>query len=239
MHYNTRVGTLYVVATPIGNLGDITLRAIETLKQCDLVVCEDTRVTGKLLHHLEIDTPMFAMNEFNEQERVYEVLGRILAGERVALVSDAGTPLVSDPGYLLISQARQKGVCVVPIPGSTAFVAALSAAGLPTTSFIFLGFLSKKDARRKAQLDSLYRGMQLFREGDIAPTVVLYESPVRLGALLGNIGEVFGDIEVVIARELTKMHEEFEKEHVFDLTQRYNSKGARGEICVLFNIPKS
>jgi 16S rRNA (cytidine1402-2'-O)-methyltransferase len=190
---------LYVVATPIGNLGDITARAIEVLSQVDLVAAEDTRHTRKLLRHLGIERPLLALHEHNERERMQGVLGRLREGQRVALVSDAGTPLISDPGFPLVRACHAEGIPVSPVPGASALVAALSVSGLPTDRFAFHGFLPRKAVARREQLDSL--------AGETA-TLVFYESAHRIRDSLADLCAAFGEArEAVLCRELTKLHE--------------------------------
>lgn len=230
------VGTLYIVSTPIGNLGDITYRAVQTLSMCDLVVCEDSRVTSKLLQTYNIKKRMVVLNEFNEEERVYDVIEALLSGENVALVSDSGTPLISDPGYKLVSQSHANNICVVPVPGPTAAIAALSASGLPTHNFLFLGFLPKKLGKRKNYLMEVQQGLNQFATTGMHPTVILYESPHRLVKTLEIIEEMFGDIPLVVAREMTKMHEEIARKRVGAMVQHYREKGVKGEVCLLFSL---
>jgi 16S rRNA (cytidine1402-2'-O)-methyltransferase len=191
---------LYVVATPIGNLEDITLRAIRVLAGVDLIAAEDTRHTVRLLSHYEIRTPLISCHEHNEARRTQEIIEKIHSGESVALVSDAGTPSVSDPGYRLVRAAVKGGLDVFPIPGVSAAVTALSAAGLPTDTFLFLGFVPKKKGKRRELLASLTGEPR---------TLIFYESPRRVGALLEEIQDAMGDRRAVLARELTKLHEEF------------------------------
>jgi 16S rRNA (cytidine1402-2'-O)-methyltransferase len=193
-------GGLYVVATPIGNLEDITVRAIKTLDGADLVAAEDTRHTSRLLTHYGIRTPLISYHEHNEQERTPQLIDKIRSGGAVALVSDAGTPSVSDPGYRLVRAAIENGLDVFPIPGVSAAVAALSAAGLPTDTFLFVGFVPKKAGKRLDALRSLV---------DAPRTLVFYESPRRVAALLEEIRGLMGDRPAVLAREMTKLHEEF------------------------------
>jgi 16S rRNA (cytidine1402-2'-O)-methyltransferase len=185
---------LYLVATPIGNLEDITLRALRVLREADLIACEDTRQTGKLLGHFGIDKPMVSYHEHNEAARTLE------SGVTVALVSDAGTPLVSDPGYRLVNAAIGAGIPVVPIPGASALLGALAAAGLPTDAFRFCGFLPPKSGQRRKALEEL-RGEDC--------TLVFYEAPHRIVDALADVSAVYGDRRVAVARELTKLHEEF------------------------------
>jgi 16S rRNA (cytidine1402-2'-O)-methyltransferase len=191
---------LYVVATPIGNLEDITLRAIKTLDGVDLIAAEDTRRTSRLLAHYRIRTPLISCHEHNEQQRSPELIGKIQSGAAVALVSDAGTPSVSDPGYRLVRAALAHGVNVFPIPGVSAAVTALCASGLPTDAFVFLGFAPRKKGRRRDLLESL---------ADERRTLVFYESPRRVAAFLDEILVAMGDRPAVLGRELTKLHEEF------------------------------
>ena len=193
-------GTLYIVATPIGNLEDITFRAVRVLREADLIACEDTRQTGKLLDRYGISKRLVSYHEHNELSRSEELLRELQAGKTIALVTDAGTPLISDPGYRLVAGAKKLGIAVSPIPGPGAFLAALSASGLATDSFVFAGFLpAKKNQRRKA-----LEGWKT-----VPATLVLYEGPHRIAETLQDIADVLGPREVVLARELTKVHEEF------------------------------
>jgi 16S rRNA (cytidine1402-2'-O)-methyltransferase len=192
-------GTLFVVATPIGNLEDVTLRALRVLREVALVACEDTRRTRILLAHHGIPTPTTSYFEHNKLRKGPELVRRLREGASVALVTDAGTPGISDPGFLLVREARAAGVTVVPVPGPSAVVTALAAAGVPADRFVFDGFLPIKPGRRLNRLRAL-RGLET--------TVVIYESPHRIVVTLGAIGQVFGEVEVVVARELTKQFEE-------------------------------
>jgi 16S rRNA (cytidine1402-2'-O)-methyltransferase len=191
---------LYVVATPIGNLEDITLRAIKTLDGVDLIAAEDTRHTMRLLSHYRIRTPLISCHEHNEHQRTPELIDKIRSGAAVALVSDAGTPSVSDPGYRLVRAALEQGLNVFPIPGVSAAVTALCASGLPTDAFVFLGFAPKKKGRRMELLESLAAESR---------TLVFYESPRRVVVFMDEIRSVMGDRPAVLAREMTKLHEEF------------------------------
>src|SRR5947199_2665801 len=188
-------GTLYLVATPIGNLEDITLRALRTLKECDLVAAEDTRHTGQLLKHFGIATPLLSCFQFNEARRSEEIIERLGHGEKVALVTDAGSPGISDPGERVVKAALAFGFRVEPVPGACALVAALTASGLPTDEFHFVGFLPHKSGQRRNELTRLVL---------LPGTLVLYESPYRIEKLLGELNEVFPERQVVLARELTK-----------------------------------
>jgi 16S rRNA (cytidine1402-2'-O)-methyltransferase len=192
-------GTLYVIATPIGNLGDVTARARDTLAAVDVVAAEDTRHSGRLLAHLGIERPIISLHEHNEADRAPDVIARLLAGQSVALVSDAGTPLVSDPGFRVVAAARAAGLRVVPIPGACAAIAALSVAGLPTDRFCFEGFLPAKGGARRTRLAALARETR---------TLVFYEAPHRVAETLADLAQAFGDARAaVLARELTKLHE--------------------------------
>jgi 16S rRNA (cytidine1402-2'-O)-methyltransferase len=205
MHLNSPTpdcgaGRLYVVATPIGHLEDITLRAIRTLKEVDLIAAEDTRHTRRLLAAHGIEKQLISYHEHNEQQRTAELIQRMEQGVRIALVSDAGTPTVSDPGYRLVEAAAARQIPIVPIPGVSAAMAALSAAGLPTDSFTFAGFPPRKKARRLTHLHQL---------AAVPHTLIFYQSPRRLVAFLAELKEVLGDRPAVLAREITKIHEEF------------------------------
>jgi 16S rRNA (cytidine1402-2'-O)-methyltransferase len=193
-------GKLYIVATPIGNLEDITMRALRVLRECDLIACEDTRQTRKLLEHFGIATPAVSYHEHNEVARAAELVAKIEEGSSIALVSDAGTPLVSDPGYRLVRAAIDAGIPVIPIPGASAALSALSAAGLPSDAFRFCGFLPPKSSQRQRVLEEW--------KAETA-TLIFYESPHRILDALDDIAAVMGPRPVAIARELTKIHEEF------------------------------
>jgi 16S rRNA (cytidine1402-2'-O)-methyltransferase len=193
-------GGLYVVATPIGNLADITLRALRTLAGVDLIAAEDTRHTARLLAHYRIHTPMVSCHEHNEAQRIPELIDKIRAGAAVALVSDAGTPSVSDPGYRLVRAAVARGVDVFPIPGVSAAVTALCVAGMPTDAFLFIGFTPRKTGKRRELLQSLAAEPR---------TLIFYESPRRVAAFLEEVREILGDRPAVLGREMTKLHEEF------------------------------
>jgi 16S rRNA (cytidine1402-2'-O)-methyltransferase len=220
-------GILYVVATPIGNLGDMVPRAVETLQTVALIAAEDTRHSSRLLSHFDIKTPCIAYHDHSDEQRTTQLVNRLLAGESIALISDAGTPLVSDPGYRLVRSARQAGVQVVPIPGACAMIAALSAAGLPSDRFAFEGFLPAKQVARCTQLESL--------AGD-SRTLIFYEAPHRILETLQDMAQVFGpEREVVMARELTKTFETIKGDKVGELAQWVagDTNQQRGEIVLL------
>jgi 16S rRNA (cytidine1402-2'-O)-methyltransferase len=193
-------GTLYLVATPIGNLEDITFRAVRVLKEVDLIACEDTRQTRKLLEHFGIQKHAVSFHDHNEADRSPELLDRVRSGQSVAVVSDAGTPLIEDPGYRLVSLAVAEGIPVVPIPGPSSLLTALSASGLPTDSFYFGGFLPPKSAKRRKELEALR---------DLRATLIFFETPHRILESLDDVAAVLGGRPVVVGRELTKLHEEF------------------------------
>lgn len=218
-------GVLYVVSTPIGNLEDITMRAIRVLREADLIACEDTRQTRKLLDHFGISTAMLSYHEHNELSRASELAARLKAGETIALVSDAGTPLISDPGYRVVAAAIAAGITVTPIPGPSATLTALAASGLAIDSFRFCGFLPPKASQRKKLLD------QLKHE---TCTLIFYEAPHRVLDTLDDITAVLGPREVVIARELTKLHEEFLRGTAAEIHARLAERPViRGEISLL------
>lgn len=219
-------GSLYLIATPIGNLEDITLRALRILRdEADVIACEDTRQTQKLLAHYEIRKPLLSYHEHNEAARAAEILERLRLGESVALVSDAGTPLISDPGYRVVAAAVANGYPVVPVPGASAALAALAASGLPVAEFRFIGFLPAKAAARRKMLQELAQS---------SITVVAYESPHRILDSLLDVKETLGTRAMVLARELTKIHEEFLRGTADQIRRVLLERGSvKGEITVL------
>jgi len=220
-------GALFIVATPIGNLEDITQRALRVLREVDLIACEDTRHTRKLLNHFGITTATISYHEHNEHERAEELCEALESGKNVALVSDAGTPLVSDPGFRIVKMASDRGISIVPIPGPAACITALSASGIETDQFLFAGFLPARAGARRAKLNELIA---------IPTTLVFYEAPHRLKAALKDALEVLGNREAVIARELTKLHEEFARGSLSDLIERFSkTEAARGEIVLMIS----
>lgn len=218
---------LYVVATPIGNLEDMTLRAIKTLAGVDLIAAEDTRHTSRLLAHYGIRTPLISCHEHNEQQRTPQLIDKIRSGSAVALVSDAGTPSVSDPGFRLVRAAIENGLDVFPIPGVSAAVTALSASGLPTDTFLFVGFVPRKAGKRMDVLRPLV---------DEPRTLVFYESPRRVAALLEAVHALMGDRQVVLAREMTKLHEEFIRGRLTDVQAELARRPeVKGECTLLID----
>jgi 16S rRNA (cytidine1402-2'-O)-methyltransferase len=217
-------GTLYVVATPIGNLADTTARAVEVLESVDAIAAEDTRRTRKLLSHFGIRTPLVAFHEHNEERASHRIVRRLAHGDDIALVSDAGTPLVADPGYRLVVRAVREGIPVVPVPGASARTAALSVAGLPPMPFYFAGFLPRRSAARRRKLEEL---------AGLRATLVFYESPHRIAACLADMAQVLGDRDAAIARELTKVHEEIVRGGLLGLAEAGRDRSWKGEIVVL------
>ncbi|RKU10651.1 16S rRNA (cytidine(1402)-2'-O)-methyltransferase [Candidatus Poribacteria bacterium] len=221
---NPTEGVLYIVSTPIGNLEDITLRALRTLKEVDLIAAEDTRHTRRLLVHYEIDTPTTSYFEGNQIQKGERLVARLKTGESIALVSDAGTPTISDPGYRLLIQCIDADIAIIPIPGPSACIAAASIAGLPLHNFVFEGFLSPKSGRRKRQLAELSEEKR---------TLIFYESPHRIVVFLQDVLDVFGDRQVSVARELTKKFEEVLRGTVTEAIQKFQETSPRGEFTIV------
>ena len=220
-------GTLYLVATPIGNLADITHRALQVLSDVDLIACEDTRHTHKLLNHYGISTKTISYHEHNEQQRATELIDRLKQGSNIAVVSDAGTPSISDPGFRLVRAAIENEISIVPVPGPSALITALIAAGLPTDEFFFAGFLPSRTSARRTRLKELQ---------SVPGTLIFYEAPHRLAATLKDAYEILGEREAVVARELTKLHEEIRRGLLSKLATDYTEKtDIRGEIVVLID----
>jgi 16S rRNA (cytidine1402-2'-O)-methyltransferase len=217
-------GLLYVVATPIGNLEDITLRAVRILREVDLIAAEDTRHTQILLNHYDIHTPLTSYHEHNERTKAQPLVERLVRGENVALLCDAGTPAISDPGYRLIIEATRAGVRVVPLPGASALAAVLSASGLPTDRFVFEGFLPAKKQERKTKLQALQNESR---------TLVFYEAPHRLMESLQDLQQILGDREIVVAREVSKVHEEFLRGILSKIIAQLAEQTVKGEITLV------
>lgn len=215
---------LYLVATPIGNLEDITLRALRVLKEVDVIACEDTRHTRRLLDHFGISKPTISYHEHNEQTRAAELVARLLGGASIALVSDAGTPGISDPAYRVVTAAIENGVTIVPVPGATALIAALIAAGLPTDAFFFAGFLPPKKQARRARLEALRINQT---------TLVFYEAPHRIRETLTDAQQVLGNRPAALARELTKLHEQFLRGTLEQLRAHFAQHEPRGEMVLV------
>jgi 16S rRNA (cytidine1402-2'-O)-methyltransferase len=217
-------GKLFLVGTPIGNLEDITFRALRTLKEADLIACEDTRRTQQLLNHYSIKTPTISYHEHNELTRAPELVLQLEEGSHIALVSDAGMPVISDPGHRLVSLAIRHNIPVIPIPGASAFVAALSAAGLPVDRFRFLGFLPSQKTKRRKALEELK---------EASKTLVFFEAPHRVLDALADVRDILGDPPVVVAREVTKVYEEFVRGTASEVLAQLKKKPVKGEITVL------
>ena len=218
-------GILYIVATPIGNLEDITLRALRVLKEVDVVAAEDTRHTQILLNHHDIHTPLTSYHEHNEKTKSQELVARLEQGQNIALVSDAGTPAISDPGFRLVVQAIRAGLRIIPIPGASALTAVLSASGLPTDRFVFEGFLPAKKSQRREKLQTLR---------DEKRTLIFYEAPHRLKQALDDIYELLGNREAVLAREVSKIHEEFLRGAISELVRTLGGE-IRGEVTLIIS----
>ncbi len=225
--HNNNPGTLYLVSTPIGNLEDITLRALRILKEVDLIAAEDTRQTRRLLTHYEIKTALTSYFEGNQQTKSEKLVTRLKAGESVALVSDAGTPTISDPGYPLLQACIAEAVPIVPIPGPSAILAAAAVSGLPLHNFTFEGFLSPKSGKRKRQLTQL---------ADEERTLILFESPHRLCRFLEDALAVMGEREIVITRELTKRFEEIFRGSISQALEKFRSTEPRGEFTIVIGV---
>src|SRR6266480_7005360 len=220
-------GTLYLVSTPIGNLEDITHRAVRVLGEVDVIACEDTRHTQKLLNHYGINTKTISYHEHNERERAVELIKQLKRGSDVAIVSDAGTPGISDPGFRLAGIAIDSGVRVIPVPGASALITALVASGMPTDEFFFGGFLPARSGARRARLSELRA---------IPATLILYEGPHRIAAALKDARDILGERQGVVARELTKMHEEIVRGRLSELAAHFGSaESARGEMVLIID----
>ncbi len=215
---------LYLIATPIGNIADITVRALQTLKAADYIACEDSRVTNKLLSHYDIKTSMLIYNDHSKEYDRNKIIDKILQGKTIALVSDAGTPLISDPGYKLVKLAMQNDVKVTICPGANSAISALAVSGLPTNNFLFEGFLSPKQNSRIKQLQELKL---------INKTIILFESASRLVAVLEDINNVMGDRQVSVVRELTKIYEEIKTDQVNNILKHYIANPPRGEVVIV------
>src|ERR1700686_385094 len=223
-------GCLYIVGTPIGNLEDITLRALRILKEVDLIACEDTRHTQKLLNHYNIAKTLVSYHEHNEMTRSSELLIQLEQGAKIALVSDAGTPLVSDPGYRLVTLCVRHKIPVVPIPGPSAMLAALAGAGLPNEEFLFVGFLPQRSGERRRMLERLRIEER---------TIILYEAPHRIAESIADAREILGDPPACLARELTKLHEEFLRGKLSQLAESLAERPARGETTLVIGPPEA
>lgn len=218
------IGTLYVVATPIGNLEDITFRAVRILKEADLIICEDSSHSLRLLNHLGIKKRLITYNDHSSEKERNQIIDQLLLGKKLALISDAGTPLISDPGFKLVSKLHELNIPITPIPGASSVIAALSVSGIPTDKFLFLGFLPNNNRKSEAILNS-YK--------DLNASLVLFESPKRVSALLVVALKVLGNRKVCLVRELTKIHEEIVYDNISELTKRFEDQQVKGEIVIL------
>ncbi len=220
-------GSLYIVSTPIGNLDDMTFRAVQVLRDVTIIACEDTRHTRKLLTHFGIETPTISYHDHNERERAQELIKRLKSGDNIAVVSDAGTPGINDPGFRLVQLAIENEINVVPVPGANAVIAALVTSGLPTDRFFFEGFLPPRSNARRTRLQEL---------STMPATLVFYEAPHRIAATLKDAFEVLGQRNAVVGRELTKLHEEFVRGNLSELAQKFSfADKARGEMVLLIS----
>lgn len=217
-------GTLYIVATPLGNLGDMTYRAVETLRAVDLIACEDTRTSQTLLAHFDIHKPLVSYHNFNEHKITERLIKRLQAGENIALISDAGTPSISDPGFVIVREAIAQGINIVPIPGASAVITALAVSGLATDAFIFYGFLPQTQGKRRTVIESLAERRE---------TLIFYESPFKIHKLIDLLGEILGNRRVVLCRELTKKFEEIMREDLEALKGKIAGRTLKGEITVV------
>jgi 16S rRNA (cytidine1402-2'-O)-methyltransferase len=219
-------GTLYLVATPIGNLEDISQRALRMLQEVDLIACEDTRHTRKLLNHFDIDTPTTSYHEHNETQKASQLLSKLLDGTNIAVVSDAGTPGINDPGFRIVNLAVANGITIVPVPGPSALISALVVSGFPTDEFYFGGFLPARANQRRARLIGL---------ASLATTLIFYEAPHRIAETLRDVFEVLGEREAVVARELTKLHETVTRGRLSELVEKFSSAPTKGELVLLID----
>ncbi len=221
-------GKLSIVATPIGNLRDWTYRAVEVATRADLIACEDTRVTRKLLNHYGVNTKMIAYHEHNAERQSEKIIEMLLAGQKIALMSDAGTPLISDPGYRLVNAAQNAGIAIEAIAGASSITAAMSICGMPTNRFLFMGFLPSKQSARIKELQEVM---------EVNSTIILFESPNRLSKLLADAAKVMGEREAVIVREITKLHEEVIRGDLLSLADNIKNNPVKGEIVVVISPP--
>lgn len=221
---------LFIVATPIGNIKDITLRALEVLAEVDLILCEDTRHSGQLLHNFEIKKPLLSFHEHNEVSRITEVIQRLKNGENIALVTDAGTPLISDPGFKLVRAAREEGIDVKTIPGPSAAIAAMSISGLPTDKFLFVGYPPKTSGKREKLIKELAE-----IKSKLQMSVIFYESPHRVDKLLEELSKIFPKSQVSVQRELTKIHETVLTGQINEVKETLTGKSHKGEFTIILN----
>ncbi|MDO8429646.1 MAG: 16S rRNA (cytidine(1402)-2'-O)-methyltransferase [Candidatus Daviesbacteria bacterium] len=222
---------LYLVPTPIGNLKDITLRALETLKEVEAIICEDTRRTSILLNHYQVKKPLIVLNDFNEFKTVPQILERLSVGQSLALVSDAGTPLISDPGYKLVRACLESNIVVESLPGPTSVITALTLSGLPPDKFLFLGYLPEKPKHRQDMIKSLTKISH-----EIKLTYIIFVAPHKLLRILKELKSELGNIEIVLAREMTKIHQEVKKYEIDRAISEFSSKNPKGEFILLISL---
>lgn len=225
---------LYIVSTPIGNLKDITLRALETLKSVDGIICEDTRRTSLLLNHYQIKKPLIILNDYNETRVFPQIIERLKIGENLALVSDAGTPLISDPGYKLVRECLYQEILVDSLPGPSSVITALTLSGLPPDKFMFLGYPPEKSGHRLNWLKSLCSNLKGYR---LNFTIIMFATPHKLIKTLEDFKEVYGDIEIVLAKELTKIHQSVKKQVISEWFEELKKMPPKGEFILLFQLP--
>ncbi len=222
---------LTIVPTPIGNLKDITLRAIEALKSCDAIICEDTRRTGLLLQHLQIHKPLLVLNDFNEYKNISSIIKRLQNGENLCLVSDAGTPLVSDPGFKLVRECLKENLNLDSLPGPSSITTALTLSGLPTDKFTFVGYPPDKPGHRKTFYLKIKESSELLKT-----TIILFIAPFKLNKTLSEMKDEFGDINITLAKELTKLHQEVKSQEISMWLEEFKKKTPKGEWVALFNL---
>lgn len=228
---------LYIIPTPIGNLKDITLRALEILQSVDAIICEDTRRTALLLNHYQIKKPLLVLNDYNEFKTFPQIIERLNSGQNLALVSDAGTPLISDPGYKLVRECITQEIEIDSLPGPSSVITALTLSGLPPDKFLFLGYPPEKSGQRRKLFQNIHDRKQ---NDDIKLTYIMFVSPYKLLRNLEDMKEVFGDIEVVLAHELTKIHQSVENKKISDWMKKLNppAGGPKGEYIILLRLPE-
>lgn len=222
---------LYIVPTPIGNLKDITLRALEVLQSVDGIICEDTRHTGILLNHFAIKKPLLVLNDFNESKNLPQILDKLKDGQNLALISDAGTPLISDPGYKLVRQCIAENIEVDSLPGPSAVITALTLSSLPPDKFLFLGYLPEKSGNRKKLLENLSAIHDILNV-----TFIIYIAPHKLLRTLNDLKEIIGDKEIILAKELTKIHQKVSKKSILEFLNEFQKNKPKGEYILLFNL---
>lgn len=222
--------SIYIVATPIGNLKDITFRALEVLQSVDLILCEDTRHSGQLLKHYSINKPLLSLHDHNEVERIPEIIQKLKTGVSIALISDAGTPLISDPGFKLVRAVSTEGIEIKTVPGPSATIAALSISGLPSDKFFFVGYLPKTSGKREKLLKDLVLVKKLTPN-----SLIFYESPFRINKLLAELAKFFPDSQISVQRELTKLHEEVINGKVTEVAEKLQNKNHKGEFTLILN----